>query len=124
MSALELAAWIDEQFLQAWKDQAIEPAPLTNDSEYVRRAFLDLIGRIPSVAEVRAFLDDDSPDKRRVLVDELLQRGAFASHLANTFRDLMLAGTSAPETRRARSVTRYLAQAAVHGQHAVRPGCE
>ena len=99
LSPLELANWIDEQFRLAWKQQGLEPAPLTNDSEYVRRAFLDLIGRIPSVAEVREFLDDGNPDKRRYLVEELLQRGAFANHLANTFRDLMLAGTSAQETR-------------------------
>ncbi|WP_162130550.1 DUF1549 and DUF1553 domain-containing protein [Schlesneria paludicola] len=99
MPAADLARWIDEQFQRDWKQQGIVPAPLTNDSEFVRRAFLDLIGRIPSVAEVREFLDDPTPDKRPYLVEELLQRGAFANHLANTFRDLMLAGTTAPETR-------------------------
>lgn len=99
MQPVELARWIDQQFQLAWKQQGIAPAPQTNDSEYVRRAFLDLIGRIPSTAEVRAFLDDQTPDKRQYLVEELLQRGAFANHLANTFRDLMLAGTTAPETR-------------------------
>src|SRR5579871_4680675 len=46
----ELAAWIDGRFDAAWKEQGLEPAPLTNDSEFVRRAFLNLIGRIPSVA--------------------------------------------------------------------------
>ncbi len=94
-----LAAWIDGQFRNAWKRQAIEPVVSTNESEYVRRAFLDLIGRIPSVAETRQFLDDPDPDKRRHLVDELLQRGAFANHLANTWRDLMLAGGGAQDAR-------------------------
>jgi hypothetical protein len=101
ITAEELATWIDRHFENAWKHQGIEPAAITSDSEFVRRAYLDLIGRIPSVAEVRAFLDDRSPDKRRQLIDELLQRGAFANHLASTFRDLMLAGAmlQAPQTR-------------------------
>ena len=94
MTAEDLASWIDQHFVEAWKCQGIEPATITNDSEFVRRAFLDLIGRIPSVAEVRAFLDDASPDKRPKLIEELLQRGAFANHLANTFRDLMLSGAT------------------------------
>lgn len=98
-SAEELATWIDAQFASAWKSQGVEPAPQSSDSEFVRRAFLDLIGRIPSVAEVRDFLDDNDPDKRRHLIDELLQRGAFANHLATIFRDQMLAGSSGQDTR-------------------------
>jgi len=99
LPAEELAAWIDGRFDAAWKEQGLEPAPRTTDSEFVRRAFLNLIGRIPSVAEVRAFLEDARPEKRRQLVQELLQRGAFAAHLANTWRDLLLAGASAIEAR-------------------------
>lgn len=99
MTAEELAAWIDQHFDEAWKRQGVQPAVLTNDSEFCRRAFLDLIGRIPSVAEVRDFLDDSNPDKRRALIDELLQRGAFANHLANSFRDLMLAGATGQNPR-------------------------
>src|SRR5262245_42796212 len=95
----ERAAWIDSQFDAAWKEQRLEPAPPTGDSEFVRRAFLNLIGRIPSVAETRAFLEDIRPVKRRQLVEELLQRGAFAAHLANTWRDLLLAGATALDAR-------------------------
>ncbi len=99
LSADECAAWIDQHFQEAWKQAGVEPAATTTDAEFVRRVYLDLIGRIPSVAEVREFLDDERPDKRRQLVDELLQHGAFAAHLANTWRDLLLAGSTAPEAR-------------------------
>lgn len=99
VSAEKLAELIDASLRSDWKQNQIEPAPRTTDSEFVRRVFLNLIGRIPSVAEGRAFLENESPDKRRQLIDELLQRGAFAAHLANTWRDLLLAGTNAADVR-------------------------
>lgn len=99
MSPGECATWIDAQFEASWKQAQTEPAPKTTDAEFVRRVYLDLVGRIPSVAEVREFLADERPDKRTQLVELLLQRGAFAAHLANTWRDLLLAGTMSPEAR-------------------------
>jgi hypothetical protein len=95
LSADELAAHIDALLAASWKSQGIEPAAKTTDAEFVRRAYLDLIGRIPSVAETLAFLDDTQPNKRKALVEELLSRGAWAAHFANTWRDLLLAGASA-----------------------------
>jgi hypothetical protein len=99
LSPEDCASWIDQQFEAAWKQAGIEPAPATVDTEFVRRVYLDLIGRTPSVAEVREFLEDTRPDKRSQLVAKLLQHGAFAAHLANTWRDLLLAGSTAPEAR-------------------------
>jgi hypothetical protein len=95
LSAEDLAARIDSLLAASWKSQGIVPASKTTDSEFVRRAYLDLIGRIPSVAETLAFLDDKQPDKRKLLVEELLARGAWAAHFANTWRDLLMAGASA-----------------------------
>lgn len=99
LDALEMAAWIDRQLDASWANQRLVPAPKTTDSEFVRRIFLDLIGRIPSVGEVREFLTDSRLDKRQILVEELLQRGAFSAHLANTWRELLLAGSTAAEAR-------------------------
>src|SRR5687767_5258606 len=47
-------------------------AALADDAEFLRRIYLDLAGRIPSVAEARTFLDDKAPDKRTKLIDRLL----------------------------------------------------
>ena len=57
-----------------------------------RRASLDLTGVIPKAAEVRAFLADESPDKRAQLIDRLLSRPSHAVHLANTWRTMLLPG--------------------------------
>jgi hypothetical protein len=58
----------------------------------MRRVFLDLAGRIPSVGEARAFLDDADPAKRCNLVDHLLARATFPAHVGRTLSDLMLPG--------------------------------
>jgi len=60
-----------------------------SDSDFLRRVFLDLNGITPSAAEVRAFLDDDSPRKREAVVDRLLNHPRYARHMANIF-DVML----------------------------------
>jgi len=72
-------------------DQLIEAnqvgplAPLANDSEFLRRTFLDLTGDLPSSAEARAFLDDAAPNKRELLVDRLIANPRFPIHMANVF---------------------------------------
>jgi hypothetical protein len=99
ITADELAAHIDANLTAAWKSANITPAPPTTDSEFVRRIYLDLIGRIPSVAETLDFLNDTRPTKRKLLVEDLLERGAWAAHFANAWRDLLLAGTNNPELR-------------------------
>jgi hypothetical protein len=63
-------------------------APAT-DSELCRRIWLDLIGRIPTAADARAYIDDPSPYKRVKLVDRLMQMPEFDRRLAVVF-DLWL----------------------------------
>src|SRR5437899_13025752 len=67
-----LAARIDKHLTAGWSAAGVEPAPLADDPEFLRRVTLDLAGRIPSVAEARAFLKETSPDKRLRLVEQLL----------------------------------------------------
>jgi hypothetical protein len=94
--AAALAEKIDQFLAARWNAEQVQPAPLADDAEFLRRASLDLIGRIPSVAEARAFLADPAPDKRRRLVKQLLSSPAHADHFTNAWRDLLLpeAGTN------------------------------
>src|SRR5688572_18322998 len=67
-----LAAKIDRHIEVGWDKAKVTPAAKSSDAEFVRRVYLDLVGRIPTVAEVRSFLKDQSPNKREKLVDQLL----------------------------------------------------
>ncbi len=88
--AAALAATIDRHLAAAWDANKVQPAPPTGDAEFLRRVYLDLAGRIPSVAEVRAFFDDKRPDKRQRLVEQLLEGPRYVAHFTNVWRALLL----------------------------------
>lgn len=67
----------------------ITPSGVCSDTTFLRRASLDIIGRLPTPEEVRAFLADSSTDKRVKLVDTLLNRPEFADFWANKWMDLL-----------------------------------
>jgi hypothetical protein len=67
----------------------IQPANVCSDAVFVRRAYLDVIGTLPSVTEARQFLLDRDPDKRRALIDRLLERDEFADYWAMKWSDLL-----------------------------------
>ena len=83
---------IDERLSERLAAAKITPAPLADDGEFLRRVYLDLTGVVPRVSEVREFLADQRPDKRARLIDKLLDSPAHATHLANTWRNIMLPG--------------------------------
>ena len=80
---------IDEAVFARLKRLGIEPARLCSDGVFVRRAFLDVIGTVPTADEARAFLDDPSPNKRSALVDRLLERDEFAAYWAMKWGDVL-----------------------------------
>ena len=65
-------ALINEKIATGWSERGLRPAKPATDGEWCRRVHLDLIGRIPSVDELQAYLADSTPMKRAVLVDRLL----------------------------------------------------
>ena len=86
----ETAAQIDELFRKHWEAVEVQPAEVAGDEEFVRRVYLDLAGRIPSVSEVRQFLGDESPDRRERLVQSLLDGPAFVRHFTIRWRNTLI----------------------------------
>lgn len=74
--------------LTAKLDELVEQSggernPPISDEPFLRRIYLDAIGRIPTLAESRAFLSDSDPDKRAKLIQKLLASKGFVSHMFN-----------------------------------------
>lgn len=81
--------FIDELVWQKLQQLRITPSPAVGDAKFVRRVYLDIIGRLPSPDETRAFLADQTPDKRAALIDHLLDRPEYADYWANKWVDLL-----------------------------------
>ena len=89
------AGAIDDLVLRKLRELHIAPVPLCTDSEFIRRAYLDAAGILPTRAEVEAFLADVAPDKRATLVDRLLERDEFVDYWAYKWSDVLLVSSRA-----------------------------
>ena len=67
----------------------IQPAAVCSDSVFVRRAYLDVIGTLPTAQEAKEFISDQNPKKRKILIDRLLDRKEFADYWAMKWSDLL-----------------------------------
>lgn len=85
----QAAARIDRLLEEDLQRAKLAPTALIDDATFVRRAYLGIVGRIPSAEEARAFLDDQTPAKRTILVDQLVASPGFDSHLFNWTADLL-----------------------------------
>jgi hypothetical protein len=88
-SPLEESRQIDAMLANAWKARGIVPRPIADDETILRRLYLDIAGRIPTLGEAREFLDSPDPGKRSRLIDHLLASEGFASHHFNFWADLL-----------------------------------
>ncbi len=82
--------FIDEHVWAKLQTLGLTPSEPADDSTFLRRAYLDVIGRLPTPEETRAFLKDTSTaDKRDRLVATLLERPEYADFWASKWADLL-----------------------------------
>lgn len=104
-----VVADIDREIDQRLVDSKISSSPQADDAEFLRRACLDVTGRIPTVAATRHFLDSNDPDKRPKLIDDLLASSDFGQHFGTIWKRLIVPrqiGTAKPQVDK---VTPWLA---------------
>ena len=82
--------FIDDLVLAKLKSLHIAPSKIADDATFLRRAYLDAAGILPTSEEVENFLADKSPDKRAKAVERLLERDEFVDYWAYKWSDLLL----------------------------------
>jgi hypothetical protein len=75
-------ALINDEIAKIWTEYKLKPSLPEEEGKWCRRVFLDVLGRIPSYAELDAFLKDKSKDKREKLVDRLLNDSQYIEEYA------------------------------------------
>ncbi len=84
------AAGIDELLTTYYQQHRVAPAKPVSDAVFARRAYLDLWGLLPAPADQHRFARDRRPNKRALLIDELLtSRTHFAEHWVSFWNDLL-----------------------------------
>jgi hypothetical protein len=78
---------IDQLVVQKLRKLGVVQADVATDAEFLRRVSIDIAGTLPTAAEVEAFLNDSTGDKRAKKIDELLERPAYAAWWATKFAD-------------------------------------
>lgn len=97
-NALSPAAYVDFQprnlidtaMLAEWQSLRLAPSSKCDDATFLRRAYLDTTGTLPTVAQVRNFLGDDRSDRRDRVIEELLSSDAFVDYWSYKWSDLLL----------------------------------
>lgn len=82
--------FIDDLIKVQWDEAGLKPSPLARDPEFLRRVYLDLLGRIPTIAESQAFLGSRDAGKRQKLVEYLMNQPDFAKNFANLWSVLLI----------------------------------
>ncbi len=85
----EASKQIDALLAKDWQQHELTPNPSASDETFVRRAHLDIIGRIPTMQETQSFLKSPDKGKRAKLIDALLASDGYAQHLFHFWADLL-----------------------------------
>jgi hypothetical protein len=80
---------IDRLVQDNWKKHGVKPSPNVHDQIFMRRAYLDVVGTIPTGREAIQFVSIKNPHKRQILIDYLLDNDGYVSHFYNYWADVL-----------------------------------
>jgi hypothetical protein len=92
--ARALANRIDKIINERLVKENLKPGPRSDDAQFARRLHIDLVGKIPSLLEVKDYLENDSPEKLDDCLDQLLESQLFLANWSHYWRSVMLSGTN------------------------------
>jgi hypothetical protein len=81
--------YVDRHVFAKLKMLSIPPSDVCTDEEFVRRAYMDICGVLPTAAETKAFLTSKEPNRRARLIDTLLERPEYADFWTLKWSDVL-----------------------------------
>lgn len=111
LTAREMAQRIDRDIQGPLDEAKIETSPLADDAEFIRRVYLDIHGVVPAPEKVVEFIDSKDPDKRALLIDELLGSPRYALRMTDNYSSLLYPTTAANRGSNRQYLNRWLEQA-------------
>jgi hypothetical protein len=88
-AAIPESAKIDAILAKEWQKNGLQPNAPASDEVFLRRIYVDIVGRIPTIEEARAFLGSAEKDKRTKLIDQLLASDGYAANFFNYYADIL-----------------------------------
>ncbi|MCS7160086.1 MAG: DUF1549 domain-containing protein, partial [Gemmatales bacterium] len=96
----DVIRYINTTLEKAWQDNGIEPSRPASEYEWLRRVYLDVVGRIPTVAEIEAYLKMPAATRRKQVVQALLRSDDYADSWASIWTIWLITRTSPPGVSR------------------------
>ena len=100
--------FVDDLVFERLKTMRIPPSGICSDGEFIRRAYLDAAGILPTADEAREFVADPSTDKRRQLIESLIARSEFVDQWAYKWSELLLVSSAKLRSAGARSFHEWI----------------
>jgi len=96
----EIVGFVDGRLAAQWRECEVVPSPVASDAEWLRRIYLDIVGHIPPVGDVIAFLKDRRPEKRAEVIDRLLDDTDYVRHSTTIWSNLLVGRVERREVNR------------------------
>lgn len=105
-----VVAFINDEIRRGWEDNEVQPSKIADDSEWLRRVFLDIVGHIPTAAEAESFLHDPSDSKRADIIEQLLEDPDYVQNWTGIWSNLLI-GRQTPQRTSRDGMEKFLREA-------------
>lgn len=89
-SSVAMTSRIDQLVDEMWQENDVVPVDKANDETFLRRVYLDVIGRVPTIGEYNQFFELDAQDRRSKLIDKLLDSREHALHMGGIWKRVLV----------------------------------
>lgn len=100
---------INHRMQDGWDAANVSPSPFATDEEWMRRVYLDVIGRIPTLSEAQQFLTSTQADKHQRLIKQLTEDPTYVTNWSTIWTRLLIGRSSSPDINR-RALQDFLVQ--------------